>query len=474
MKNFLKVALWATLLLACGGAFSQQLINCAPNIPCTSTGPKNTGTGDPPWVGGGKINTNAINFAAAIAALQAQAAPVVTPRAPPQAAAAGYNTLTYGPNVTLGTNWQLFNALNVTPLAGQAVQNLDGSVTLPGADGSNFGANIATASLVGGVLKGTAFRGGMYVEFLVKFTPTLGSANLPFPALWALDSGTLANNQLQWPGQTPGFFHRIELDFVQWPHNSLGFWEGAGLIDWFGQGILSTPKLLGPGSTGTPTIVGATGQFQCNPTTLIAGNYITVFGTLGGTGAISGYSPTAAGHPYLISTTNGSTTFTLTEIGGATVNTTAGTPTGLYFSLNNITAPNPQIGAEIKMGPITANPFLFSTYQRYGFLVTPATASTTGSVLNYLNDVQVNYAAGAPNAIWTLYNPANGPPPVLGSTAGSLIDTLGMVLIMGTDASSPMTIISVSVWQASGNSNIISSLWMPAANDDEYFALRAA
>ncbi len=392
----------------------------------------------------------------------------ISQRAPPQAAAAGYNTLTFGPNVTLGKNWQLFNALGVTPIPGQAVQNADGSVTLPGADGSHFGANISTASFVGGILKGIGFRGGFYVEFVVKFTPTLGSANLPFPALWSLDAGFLNGNPLQWPGQAAGFNHRIELDFMQWPHNSLSFWEGADLIDWFGQGSLSTPRLLGPGNTGTPTIVGTTGQFQSASAPLVVGNYVTVFGTLGGTGTISGYSNVTAGHPYVISATPDSTHFTLTEVGGAVVNTTTGTPSGLYFSYNNITSPNPQIGGEIKMGPITANPFLFSNYNRYGFLITPATASTTGSVLNYLNDVQVNYAAGAPNAVFNLYSSGNAPPPILGTTAGSLIDQLGMVLIIGTDSTSPMTIVSVSVWQASGVSNVISELWTPldpAAND---------
>lgn len=384
-----------------------------------------------------------------------------SPAPPPQAAAAGMNTLTYGPAVTLGQNWFQFNMLGVTPVAGQAVQNADGSITLPGNDGSGFGANIATAHLVSGVLKGTGFGGGYYIEFVVKFTPTLGGASLPFPALWSLDTDFLSGNTLQWPGQPTGFHHRIENDFMQWPHNSLTFWEGNGLIDWFGYGSLSTPKISGVQITGTA------GQFSTSTLpsgTLIVGNYISISGTFGGTGSITGYTnPTA----YVISATNGTSTFTLQAVGGGALTTTAGTPTGLTYQY---TAVNQPLNGEIHIGP-SANPFLFSNYNRYGFLVTPASAATQGSILNYLNGVQVNYAAGAANVVWNLYSSGNAPPPVAGTTAGSLIDTLEMVLIMGTDVTCPMTIQSVTVWQASGAGNVTSSLWTPlddAANDEYY------
>jgi hypothetical protein len=53
----------------------------------------------------------------------------------------------------------------------------------------------------------------------------------------------------------------------------------------------------------------------------------------------------------------------------------------------------------------------------------------------------------------------------------SLIDTLEMVLIIGTDATCPMTIQSVTVWQASSAGDVTSSLWTPldrAANDNKY------
>jgi hypothetical protein len=90
-------------------------------------------------------------------------------------------------------------------------------------------------------------------------------------------------------------------------------------------------------SYGTPTatlasvvITGVTGDFSCTSTTLAVGNTVTISGTFGGTGSITGYAnPTS----YLISETNGTTTFKLTTLSGAAVVTTAGTPTGLTYKL---------------------------------------------------------------------------------------------------------------------------------------------
>jgi hypothetical protein len=86
------------------------------------------------------------------------------------------------------------------------------------------------------------------------------------------------------------------------------------------------------------TLTGTAGQFSCNAATLSVGQYVMISGTFGGTGSIAGY---ATGTIYAISVTNGSTTFTLTPLGGDFVVaapalvTTAGTPTGLTYALNN-------------------------------------------------------------------------------------------------------------------------------------------
>jgi hypothetical protein len=80
-------------------------------------------------------------------------------------------------------------------------------------------------------------------------------------------------------------------------------------------------------------ITGVAGQFSCTAAALAVGMSVKISGTFGGTGSITGYAdPTT----YYIITTNGSTTFTLSATyAGASITTTAGTPTGLTYTTNN-------------------------------------------------------------------------------------------------------------------------------------------
>jgi hypothetical protein len=76
-------------------------------------------------------------------------------------------------------------------------------------------------------------------------------------------------------------------------------------------------------------IAGTAGQFTCTSSSLVAGQMMTISGTFGGTGSITGYvDPTT----YIVSATNGTTTFTLTTITGGALTTTVGTPTGLTYT----------------------------------------------------------------------------------------------------------------------------------------------
>ena len=80
------------------------------------------------------------------------------------------------------------------------------------------------------------------------------------------------------------------------------------------------------------TITGIAGEFACTAAsqTIRPGQLLTISGTYGGTGSITGYTnPTT----YVVSATNGTTTFTLRTTGGAAIVTTAGTPTGLTYSI---------------------------------------------------------------------------------------------------------------------------------------------
>lgn len=372
---------------------------------------------------------------------------------PPLAArSAGYSTRTFGPAPTLGVNLKDYNFGGVTPVGGQSVQNSDGSITLPISDGSGFGGGIASAHSTGGSgWTGVAFGGGFYIEAAIKFTAALGSPSLPFPAFWMQSIDFLTGQTLQWPGQTAGYIHRIELDLMQWPHNSTAFYFGNIIYDWYGPAFFNSIQSLHG-----VAIAGTAGQFTCTdpiPFSLVVGAFYTMAGTAGGTGSITGYTNPAT---YKISATNGSTTFTLTNLDGSALTTAVGTLTGLSHQINVLGQPTPDQGSSVKISQSVLKPVqLLSDYHLYGCLWIPATATTQGSLTNYLDGVPVIYATGAPNQKWNQYNPAAAPPPIINSSAASLLDVSKMVIILGTDTTCPMTIGSVSVWQNSGADNLV-------------------
>ena len=81
------------------------------------------------------------------------------------------------------------------------------------------------------------------------------------------------------------------------------------------------------------SIVGTSGQFTCSalPGTLQVGQHVTIYGTLGGGVTLDTFNnyPTA----YIISATDGSTSFTLTNLSGGSIVTSVGTPTGVTFEV---------------------------------------------------------------------------------------------------------------------------------------------
>jgi len=98
---------------------------------------------------------------------------------------------------------------------------------------------------------------------------------------------------------------------------------------------LTTSLTLSATLTGV-VITGTAGQFSCTASSvpLAIGQSLTLTGTYGGTGSISGYSSPKT---YYITATNGSTTFTLSATaGGSGLTTTAGTPTGLTYALSTV------------------------------------------------------------------------------------------------------------------------------------------
>ena len=92
----------------------------------------------------------------------------------------------------------------------------------------------------------------------------------------------------------------------------------------------------------------------------------------------------------------------------------------------------------------------FSSINKYGALWIPATSSKRGSLSFFFNDMPVGDAI-----TWDAYDPMLPPPPVMGTSACSIIDTRHMAFIFGvSNPILPMTVQGLTVWQATGANNL--------------------
>jgi hypothetical protein len=170
-----------------------------------------------------------ITFALAlVASSECAHAAEQTAKVPAPAAAVGYNIQTFGPNVTIGSNWHKFSFFGVSPSAIAAAQNPDGSVTIrPG--GNDYGAMLSTTARGAGAgFTGVAFGGGGYFQATMKFT---GPASF-----WANDIETMNGVSAgvgpnQWPGRAAGYGNWIETDFAEF--DSTGVY-GFAIHNWYG------------------------------------------------------------------------------------------------------------------------------------------------------------------------------------------------------------------------------------------------
>jgi hypothetical protein len=169
---------------------------------------------------------------------------------PAAAAAVGYSTETFGPAVTLGSNWQLWtNAANVT-------QNGDGSVTIAGGGNGYNNAQVATATPNGsGSLNGEAFGGGGYFEATLSFVGT-PVTNGGWPSFWANDienqiNAQTGNGASQWQGQANGYVNSIETDFMEYLAGQGAY--GFALHHWYGQ--QSAIQAVHSENSGSPAIL---------------------------------------------------------------------------------------------------------------------------------------------------------------------------------------------------------------------------
>jgi hypothetical protein len=189
------------------------------------------------WVSAAK---GALLGAAAALAL-APAAQAFTP--PPQAAAVGFNQLTFGSIWDFGwapvldryeTNQPGYQWYIQGP-AGAMTVNSDGTLTV-GAWQANSG--ISTVTRAGSSWHGTAFGGGAYLEATLSFNPATINTSTGWPSFWTyplehLEAMYSYNPGYdQWAGQVWGYEHFIETDIMEKMDNS--WWYGGYNHEWFG------------------------------------------------------------------------------------------------------------------------------------------------------------------------------------------------------------------------------------------------
>ena len=172
------------------------------------------------------------------------------------------------------------------------------------------------------------------------------------------------------------------------PTNGYYQWNGTTLVKVgslsFSLGLTNYPLVTSLSLAGV-AITGTAGQFSCTALTagtLITGMAITISGTFSGTGSITGYTnPTS----YYIIATNGTSTLTLSAtLGGSAITTTAGTPTGLTYTLTGAgysgavtaTVAAPSAGGTTAVISLSSNGYVITGVSAYG------TGLTTGT--NYL------------------------------------------------------------------------------------------
>lgn len=150
---------------------------------------------------------------------------------------------------------------------------------------------------------------------------------------WPGGRGVLSSRSSLWNANTAALNFLLPDGVTYFATAAVASADGVSAAFELPQGLIKATGLAAPLTLAGVAITGIAGQFSCTANTLAVGNLLTLAGVYGGTGSIAGYAnPTT----YVVGATNGTTTFTLTAVGGAALVTTAGTPTGLTYTVGNI------------------------------------------------------------------------------------------------------------------------------------------
>ncbi len=206
------------------------------------------------------------------------------------------------------------------------------AVTFSGGGGSSAA---ATATIAGGVVTAIAVTnvGSSYTS-----EPTVAIAKpariIPTSGITtAADTVTYATHGLV-AGEEVKYFHGGGTAATGLTNNTSYYVATAN----FATGVFSVKAANTTGTiAATVATSGTGGQFTCGNSSLAAGDRVTITGTLGGTGTITGYT---SGTTYKVSAVTGTspnvTGFTLQTNAGSAIVTTAGTLTGLTYTTETI------------------------------------------------------------------------------------------------------------------------------------------
>jgi hypothetical protein len=231
---------------------------------------------------------------------------------------------------------------NYYGIVGGRVQNSqtgwnNGNVTM--ADGSATFPVIAVSANINGTQNEAAFitRQKGASKFLVTGV-TSGVTGVAY--LTNAANGSLTINQMSVGVSTPDGTGNVNVTYMSRINNKYGVGFStaptvAGVIvdNNAKQYFLNFFDPAGNVTLGTTTVTGNAGTFSTVATTILANSEVVVSGTLTGNATITGYSNPSV---YYVTTTNGTSTFTLsTTVGGANIVTTAGNTRGLTFTVES-------------------------------------------------------------------------------------------------------------------------------------------